>query len=79
MQRIVLVSAAQYLNGSLQLLFTANQWILLLIQVVHARHQLLPCSIWLSFIGICFQLVVKVIATNELTQEMALLVCQSIL
>ena len=45
MQRIVLIAAAQHLNGSLQLLLAANQRILLLIQVVHARHQLLPCSL----------------------------------
>ena len=79
MQRIVLVAAAQHLNGPLQLLLTANQRILLLIQVVHARHQFLPCCIWLSLIGIRFQLVIKVIATDELTQEMALLVYQCIL
>ena len=42
MQRIVLIPATQHLNGPLQFLLTANQRILLLEQVVHARHKPFP-------------------------------------
>ena len=41
-QRIVLVSAAQHLNGTLQFHLTTYQGILLFVKVVHACHQLLP-------------------------------------
>ena len=74
MQRIVLVHAAQHLYGSFQLFFPANQRILLLVRIVHARHQMLPCCIRLPFFSCFFsQLVVITIEVNEVTHETGLL------
>ena len=42
MQRVVLVAAAQHLNGALELLFAPNERILLRVEVVHAGDQSAP-------------------------------------
>ena len=42
MQRIVLFPSAEHLDGALQLLFSANQFVALLNLLVHQRHQLTP-------------------------------------
>ena len=79
MQRIVLVAAAQHLNGALQLLFPSYQRVLLLVEVVHASDEPFPGCIRLAFTRICLQLVVKVIATDEHAHEITLLACQCFL
>ena len=79
MQRIVLVSAAQHLNGSLEFLLTANQRILLLVEVVHAGDEPSPGCLMLVFSCLLLQMVVVVIAADELTHKLALITAQGVL
>ena len=76
MQRIVLVASAKHLNGALQFVLAAYERVLLLVVVVHAGDQTLPCrlvGIVLCRVGLVVRLrshfVVKVVESDELTHE----------
>ena len=79
MQRIVLVAPTKHLDGALQLLLTAYQRIVLLVKVVHTGHQPSPGFLMFALTRFFFQMILKLIATDQLTHEAALLVAQHIL
>ena len=58
MQRVVLVTATQNLNGTLQFLFSSDEGIILSVVIVHAGHQFLPCCLSVSFRSFLFHLVI---------------------
>ena len=79
MQRVVLVASAQHLNGSLEFLLAANQRVLLRVEVVHAGDEPSPGCLMLVFACLLLQVVVVVIAVDELTHKLTLITAQGVL
>ena len=79
MQRIVLVTSTEHLDGTRQFLFAANKWIMVLVQVIHTGDKPSPGSIRLALTRLFLQMVVVVAEADKLTHEIAFLVAQRIL
>ncbi len=77
-QRIVLVAPTEHLDGARQLVFAADERIVALVEVVHAGDKPSPCRLVL-LTGLFLQMVVELVAADELADEVALLVAQRVL
>ena len=78
-QRIVLVAPAKHLDGALQLLLAPYQWVVLLVELVHTRHQLPPGGLRLLFARLLLHMVIIFVGTYQITQELTVLTVQRIL
>ena len=73
-QRVVLVASTEHLYGALQFLLTPNQWIMVLVEVVHAGDQSSPGCLVIVLTRFFFQVILELIATDQLTHEVTLFV-----
>ena len=74
MQGVVLVATTEYLDGAMQLLFTANERVVVLVELVHAGDEASPGGIGLPFARPLCQVVVVFTEADELAHEFTFLV-----